>query len=211
MSMNEQGEREGATLDGNSSEVPEVPCPGSWLAAFGRALGLGVVTGFRSTFALAILSRAERARGLRSERLPRWLFQKLASRGLSAAMAGEFLADKLPFIPSRLNRGLLAGRALSGGIAGIASFRLAEKPGWAGWGTGAAGALVGSFAGGHGRAWVVKRTGLPDPVVAVGEDLLAVTAGRAVIRRPWLGIVLCVLALAVISRLPTTVGSDQSD
>ncbi|MGH2410142.1 MAG: DUF4126 family protein [Chloroflexota bacterium] len=187
-------------MDGDESAVPEVPTAGSWIGALGRALGLGVVTGFRSTFALALLSRVGSRHGLQSERLPSWLFQKRAVRGLSAAMAGEFLADKMPFTPSRLNGGSLAGRAVSGGLAGIASFRLAEKPALAGLGPGVAGALAGSFAGGRGRAWLVKRTGLPDPVVAVGEDLLAAAAGRAIIRRPWLGLVLFSLAVAVTLR-----------
>lgn len=189
-------------MDGNTSEVPEA---GSWIGAFGRALGLGVITGFRSTSALAVLSRAGSTPGFPSERLPNWLFRKGAVRGLSAAALGELVVDKLPFVPSRLNRGSLAGRAFSGGLAGIASFRLAAKPAWIGWGAGAAGAFAGSFAGGRGRAWLVKRTGLPDPVIAVGEDLLTLTGGRAIIRRPWLGLVLSSLALAtaLLTRVDT--------
>ena len=205
MNGKEKGE---ISMDGNRSEVPVA---GSWLGAFGRALGLGVITGFRSTSALALLSRVGSRSGLQSERLPSWLFQKGAMRGLAAAALGELIVDKLPFTPSRLNRGPLAGRAFSGGLAGMASFRLAAKPAWVGWGSGAVGALAGSFAGGRGRAWLVKRTGLPDPVVAVGEDLLTLTAGRAVIRRPRLGLVLSSLALATALLTRVHDRSDQTD
>ncbi len=183
-------------IAGASADVGE----GSWLAGFGRALGLGVITGFRSTNALALLSRAKADPLFQRERLPGWLFGRLANRALSAAAVGEFVVDKLPFVPSRLNRGPLAGRVLGGGIAGVASFRLAEKPAWAGGPPGMAGGLAGSFAGARGRAALVKRTGVPDPLIAVGEDLLALTAGRAVIRRPWLGLALFFLAVGVALR-----------
>jgi len=195
-----------ALKDVGSSPAPahtDGPREESWLAGFGRALGLGVVTGLRSTSAFALLSRVKTGPEFHRERLPGWLFSKPAMRLFSAAAAGEFVVDKWPTIPSRLNRGPLIGRMVSGGTAGVASFRLVEKPAWAGWIPGSVGALAGSFAGARGRGLLVKRTGLPDPVIAVAEDVLALTAGRAILRRPWLGLALFALALVASLRIRT--------
>ena len=70
----------------------------------------------------------------------------------------------------------LVGRVVSGALAGAALAsatgvrgRLLVLPILAG----GAGAWAGSWAGYLARRAAVERTGLPDPVVAVAEDLLA--------------------------------------
>jgi uncharacterized membrane protein len=81
--------------------------------------------------------------------------------------------------------GPLVGRVISGALAGavlgsargVAGARLL-LPAVAG----AIGAYAGSWAGYTARRAAVERTGLPDPVVAAGEDLLAV--GLALVALP---------------------------
>lgn len=123
-----------------------------------RPAALGFAAGLRTFTPLAAL-------GLRG-RLPggRWV-QRVAA----ALAMGEWAGDKAPSAPARTTPAPLAARTVSGALAGglVAGRRGAVL--------GAAGALVGSYAGQHGRAALVRATGRPDVAVAVGEDALAAT------------------------------------
>ena len=85
----------------------------------------------------------------------------------SPSPPGELAADKTPVVPSRTALPALAGRAATGGLSGRA---VAGLPGAA---AGAAAAVAGTYASGRARSLIVEKTGLADPVVAVGEDILA--------------------------------------
>lgn len=85
------------------------------------------------------------------------------------AAVGELTVDKLPAAQDRIEPPGLGGRIAAGAYSGHAI------AGPAGLGAGAGGALVGAFATWRARKLVVAATGLPDPVVAVGEDVLAYT------------------------------------
>ena len=138
---------------------------------------LGVVAGMRSQLPLALLALAAHQRGSEEQKLPEIMTSSKATALLLASAAGEIVVDKLPFTPSRLMPGSLVVRAGIGGIAGALLSRgttLNPKRGAA---IGAVGALVGSFAGYEVRAGLVARTGLPDPLIAVLEDVLAVAIG----------------------------------
>ncbi len=94
-----------------------------------------------------------------------------------AASAGELAMDKTPVVPPRSAPAVIPGRIAAGAYSGHA------LAGPAGAAAGAVAAGVGSYATERARALVVDRTGLPDPVVAVGEDVLAITAA-AIATRP---------------------------
>lgn len=135
---------------------------------------LGVVAGLRSQLPAAALA----ARGLEPTSGPLALLGSgLGRRAAYLAAAGELLADKLPATPSRVDRGPLIGRVVSGALAGAT---YASARGGGGGRlllpvlAGAAGAYGGTWAGYLLRQRAVGVTGLPDPVVAVGEDALAV-------------------------------------
>lgn len=156
----------------------------SWPALILRAALLGFDTGLRSMTPLAVLAlrqpSAPRIAGWK-----RWfpLRHGWSRAALVAAGAGELVADKLPTTPSRLEPGALAGRAVLGGIAGlaIASSRHGAGAGLAGIATGTLGAIAGSYAGYHARKGITEQTGLPDVVVAIGEDAFAFGLGWVVI------------------------------
>ena len=138
-----------------------------------RAGLLGVVAGLRSQLPSAVLA----ARGLAPAGGPLKLLGSGAGRRTSyLAAAGELVADKLPVTPSRMSRGPLVGRLLGGAVAGAA---LASATGVRGARlvppvvAGGAGAYLGTWGGYTVRKAAVGATGLPDPVVAVGEDLIA--------------------------------------
>ena len=135
---------------------------------------LGVVAGLRSQLPAAALA----ARDLEPASGPLALLGTGAGqRAAYLAAAGEILADKLPATPSRVESGPLIGRVISGAVAaamyagarGIGGRRLLLPVL-----VGAAAAYGGSWAGYLLRKRAVEATGLPDPVVAVGEDALAV-------------------------------------
>jgi hypothetical protein len=93
------------------------------------------------------------------------------------AAAGELASDKTPFVPDRTGPPAVAGRVAAGAYSGRAI------AGNAGLAAGAAGAAVGSFATFRARKLAAAATGLPDPVIAIGEDVLAYGAA-AVATRP---------------------------
>jgi uncharacterized membrane protein len=84
-----------------------------------------------------------------------------------AAAAGELAMDKSPKATDRTDLPAVVGRTLAAAYTGQ---RIAAAPGAA---AGALSAVAGSYAWWRARGLVVETTGLPDPVVAIGEDLLA--------------------------------------
>jgi uncharacterized membrane protein len=93
-----------------------------------------------------------------------------------AAVAGELVIDKLPQTPSRTSPPGLACRLGSGAAAG---WLVAGAPGAA---IGSAAAGLSAFAGERTRAALGRRTGLPDPLVALAEDTLAISVAIAAAR-----------------------------
>ena len=141
-----------------------------------NAAALGVVAGMRSQLPLALLSLA--ARGNEDQQdLPDMLASPKVSSMLLVNAAGEIVVDKLPFTPSRLIPGSLVVRTGIGGLAGSLVARAAGLQPIRGAAIGAVGALVGSYAGYQVRSGLVDASGMPDPLVAVLEDVAAVALG----------------------------------
>lgn len=151
-----------------------------------RALSLGIVAGMRSQTPGAMLAfrqpHAPQRAGWRS-----WpvLSHAWGRRALMLSGAGELVADKLPDTPPRTSPGSLTGRLIFGTMAGLAIGT--EGRGKAALVKGAIagllGAAIGSFGGQRARQAVVDMTGLPDPAVAVVEDLAAVSLANSTIQR----------------------------
>lgn len=87
--------------------------------------------------------------------------------GIALAAAGEIAIDKTSLATDRTDIPALAGRVAAGAYTGR------EVAGRLGAAAGSLAAAVGTFATWRIRRLVVRTTGLPDPVVAIGEDLLA--------------------------------------
>jgi uncharacterized membrane protein len=154
------------------------------MIVYARAGALGFVAGLRSMTPLACLAfvarHGHRTRLSRSRRhWPRWLTDRRVATLLELSAAGELVMEKMPFIPPRIERGPLTGRAVLGGLAGgiVAGSSRASVP--AGALLGAAGAIAGSYGGYYARAGIKQATRLPDLPVALGEDTIALTLGLA--------------------------------
>jgi uncharacterized membrane protein len=142
------------------------------------AFGIGLVTGLRSMTGPALVCWAARLGWLNLEN-SRLVFMgsKLATYGFSAAAVGELVADKLPFIPNRTSPGPLFGRVVLGALSGSALCVATDYSLVAGAMLGAVGGVVGAFGGFQARARLVKASGLPDWMIALGEDLVAIGGG----------------------------------
>ena len=93
---------------------------------------------------------------------------------LLAGMVGELIMDKLPVTPSRTLPGPFGGRIVAGGLAGAG---LAAGTGHSipiGVVAGILGAVVGTLGGYRLRTGLVRRLAVPDYVIAIAEDIVAV-------------------------------------
>ncbi|MFT4041032.1 MAG: DUF4126 family protein [Thermomicrobiales bacterium] len=138
---------------------------------------LGTVAGLRSQLPLALLVLAARRNPALADALPAPLRHPMAPAVLTASAIGEIVVDKLPFTPSRLQPGSLIVRSGLGGLAGALLLRSRNESTRAGAIIGAAWALAGSFAGYYVRTGIVRKTHLPDPLVAVAEDGAGIALG----------------------------------
>lgn len=146
-----------------------------------RVLTLGVVAGMRSMSAPALVSGYLQQRKLAalSGSPLRWLATPEASTALKLLAAGELAADKIPGIPARIKPLPLLGRAASGAVAG-AVLSDAGRESWPeGAALGAAAAVVSTFGMYHLRRALTHELGLPDFLVALAEDGVALAAGRS--------------------------------
>jgi uncharacterized membrane protein len=145
-----------------------------------KALGLGAISGLRSTSGPAFVSRAA-SRGeldLGGTRLA-FLGSTRLSKVLLMMALGEFVGDKLPMAPSRTTLPSLLGRAASGGLVGAALFVSEGRHAVTGAALGAPTAVAAAFAGEGLRAFVGQKTGVPNPVVALAEDAVVVLVGSS--------------------------------
>ena len=153
-------------------------------AGLRRAALMGAVAGLRSQMPLALLSRAV-AQGEVSAPTG-WLGTPLRSeRGrqiLLLSAVGEAIVDKTPLVAGRLSRNPFLGRLGFGAISAATLAQTQGTPVVQAALRGAAGAGIGSVVGYAFRVVVGRVTGLPDLVVALAEDAVAVGLARSAIR-----------------------------
>lgn len=148
------------------------------------AFGIGLVTGLRSMTGPALVCWAAHLGWLNLEdaRLA-FMESTVATYGFSAMALGELVADKLPFVPNRTSPGPLFGRVVLGALSGAAICVAAGQSSVSGAIFGGAGGVIGAFAGYRARAGLVKKSRLPDWVVALAEDIVAVGGGLFLVSR----------------------------
>ncbi len=157
-----------------STELPDLSDAGSAANVYARAATLGFVAGLRSMTPLAWLSRTSKLDPVPTNAAEEMLDSPTARIVTSMLASGELIGDKLPFIPSRLKPGPLTGRLLIGGIAGMQICRRYHQPLLVGAILGAASAGAGSFAGSYVRSKLSASTKIPDFLLGLAEDGVAV-------------------------------------
>jgi uncharacterized membrane protein len=139
------------------------------------AVAIGIVAGLRSMTAPAAVAWAAALGWLRLDGTAlEFLSSDVARWVLTALMVGELVADKLSFTPSRTTPGPFIARVVTGGLSGAALVS-GHGAGWLpGALLGAVGGVIGTLGGYRARTGLVRRLAVPDYIVAVGEDVVAV-------------------------------------
>jgi uncharacterized membrane protein len=128
---------------------------------------IGSASGLRSQMGLAAVV-------LRSDKdgLPSWLRTSAAARLVTVAAGAELVADKTARVGDRLRPGPLTARLVLGGLAAGLLAHAEKGPVVPAVALGSAAALLAAKVGHDVRARAARK--LPDPVVAVAEDGLAI-------------------------------------
>lgn len=148
---------------------------------FAAAATLGAVAGMRTFMAPAAASMRLQGRfwSWRRNRAETFLRKPIVSRALMAAAAGELVAEKLPFVPDRIRPVPLAARAICGAAVGWAIARDRDSAlRYAA--TAAAAAVAIAFAAGGVRRLIATRSRIPDSLVGLAEDAIAIALARSV-------------------------------
>jgi uncharacterized membrane protein len=136
---------------------------------------IGAITGLRSMTAPAAVSWAARLKWLNLGHTSLAFLGYAATPYILTVLAfGELVADKLPKTPSRKRPGPFAGRVILGGLCGAALCASASQPVFWGVLSGAVGGVAGTLGGYELRTGLVKALRVPDFVVALLEDAVAV-------------------------------------
>jgi len=151
------------------------------------AAALGWIAGMRSMTPPALLARTLSDRSpvgrlLRRREPAASLGSDAAARLLPLAAAGELVGDKLPITPARTSPLPLVGRIASGALAGAAVAAARREDPVPSAVTGALAAAASSFAMMSLRKRAGEALDVPDLVIALAEDALAVGVGAAVVR-----------------------------
>ncbi len=101
----------------------------------------------------------------------------------TALACAELVGDKLPFTPSRLTIGPLVGRVVMGALCGTALCAATHQSMTVGGIAGGIGAMAGAYIGYHVRRLVTTRLQLPDFLVALAEDAVAIASAIYVVSR----------------------------
>lgn len=150
-----------------------------------KAVGLGVVAGMRSLMAPALLShKLVRTVPVKEPSEPiHYLAHPPVEMGLKVLAAGELIGDKIPNVPDRTVPLEFGARIASGATCGAFLSQTEGESVAAGAVAGGLGAAVGTLAFFRLRQWLTRDLGLPDPVVALAEDALAISLGWTVVNR----------------------------
>jgi uncharacterized membrane protein len=145
---------------------------------------IGVVAGLRSLTAPAVVAFAAHHGWINLHNSPLSFMGSTAAFTIFVLLAlGELVSDKLPSTPSRTAAPGLIARVVTGGLCG-ACLALAGAQSLAlGVVLGLAGGLVGTFGGYQLRTGLVKALKVPDFVIALAEDAVAIGGGLFIVSR----------------------------
>jgi uncharacterized membrane protein len=148
------------------------------------AFAIGVIAGLRALTAPAVVAWAAHRNWLHLLNTPLAFLGSTAAVVIFSLLAiVELVTDQLPKTPARTKPAGLVPRIVTGGLSG-AAVAVSGGQGFAlGALLGALGGIVGTFAGYEARTRSVKALNMPDFVIAVLEDAVAIGGGLLIVTR----------------------------
>jgi uncharacterized membrane protein len=153
-------------------------------SVFVLAFAVGVIAGLRALTAPMVVSWAARLKWFDLGSTWAAFLAYSATPYIFTLLAiGELVNDKLPKTPSRKAPPSFAIRVLSGAFSGAALAAGAKESAALGAICGALGAVAGTLGGYEVRTRLVKVLNVPDLVIALIEDAVAVGGGFLIVSR----------------------------
>jgi uncharacterized membrane protein len=148
------------------------------------AFAIGVIAGLRSLTAPAVVCWAAHLKWINLQETPLAFMGAAVTTYIFTALAVlELITDKLPKTPSRKKPGPLVARFVTGGLSGAAICVAAHQSLILGAVLGGLGGVVGAFVGYAARTGLVRALKVPDFVIALLEDAVAVGGGLFLVSR----------------------------
>jgi uncharacterized membrane protein len=145
---------------------------------------IGVIAGLRTMTAPAVVAWAANRHWLSLHNSLLALMGSTAAVAIFTVLAlGELVVDKLPSTPSRTEPLGLIGRSVLGALSGAAVAASGAQSMAPGAVLGVAGAIVGAFGGYEIRKRLVRALNVPDFVIALFEDAVAIAGGLLIVSR----------------------------
>ena len=139
------------------------------------AFGIGCIAGLRSMTAPAAVAWAAHLGWIHLDHSPlAFLGATWALVLFTIAALAEFVVDLLPQTPARTAPGPLVARAVTGGLCGGSLAIAGSASMLVGMLLGAVGGIAGALIGYRARTGLVRSLQVPDRVIAIPEDILAV-------------------------------------
>jgi uncharacterized membrane protein len=148
------------------------------------SFGIGVIAGLRSLTAPAVVAWAAQRGWLNLHGTALSFMGSAATVAIFTILAiVELVADQLPSTPARTKPPGLIARILLGGLSGAAISLAVGQSAAIGACLGAAGGVAGAFVGYQARTGLVRALKVPDIVIALLEDLVAVAGALFFVTR----------------------------
>jgi uncharacterized membrane protein len=145
---------------------------------------IGVVAGLRSLTAPAVVAWAAHRDWINLHNTPLSFLGSAAAVVIFTLLAvAELVVDQLPSTPSRTKPPGLIARIILGGLSGAAVAAAGAQSIALGAVLGVAGGIAGAFAGYEVRTRLVKALKLPDLIIALAEDAVAIAGGLFIVSR----------------------------
>src|ERR1700691_4201628 len=142
------------------------------------ALSIGIVAGLRSLSAPAVVAWAAHLGWINLHGSPLAFMGTKWAVGIFTVLAlVELIVDQLPGTPARTAAVGLSARIVTGALSGACLAVAGGATPWLGAPAGAVGAIAGAFGGYNARAGLVRALRVPDFVIAIPEDLVAIGLG----------------------------------
>ena len=142
------------------------------------AVGIGFVAGLRSFTAPAVVAWAANLGWINLHNSPlAFMGSKWTVAIFTVLALVEFIGDQLPSTPARTGAMGLSARVVTGSLTGACLAVAGNSALWLGATVGAVGAIAGAFGGYQARVGLVRSLRVPDFVIAIPEDAVAIGLG----------------------------------